>query len=94
MENTQSPLASNELFGVPLCPVHKSLEDRNSLAVPIGGLGCVACSLNERQELLDILAPCAAPRDNSKDSTSVLREVVEFYQTHHSENRAVVSYPS
>jgi hypothetical protein len=65
----------------PLCPVHQRVEDLNQLEVPIGGLGCVACTLNERVELLQILAPCA-PSDQSKGSVTVLREVVDFYQTH------------
>ncbi len=67
-----------------LCAVHKRLEKLNKLEVPVSKLGCVACSLNEREELLLILEPCAPP-DQSKDSTTVLRELVDFWQTHHSE---------
>ena len=60
----------------PLCPVHQSLEDQGKLECEIGGNNCVACSLNERAELLALLAPLAA-RDGSEDSVSVLRRVVE-----------------
>lgn len=77
--------------GIPLCPLHQSLEDRGKLEVAIGALGCMACSLNERVELLNILAPCA---DGTKDSTTVAREVVDFWLTHYGENRVVVSYPA
>lgn len=63
---------------VPLCSVHQTLEDCDQLEVQISGMNCVACSLNERAELLLILEPCA-PIDQSKDSVTVLREVVDFW---------------
>lgn len=58
-----------------LCVVHQRLEDIGKLEVPINGLNCVACSLNERQELLDILVPFAAT-DGSETTVNVLREIV------------------
>ena len=59
----------------PLCAVHKSLEDRNALEVEISGMNCVACSLNERAELLKLLTPFAAP-DGSKDSLQVVQGLI------------------
>lgn len=79
--------------GLPLCPVHAAIDARGSLEVAISGNNCVACSLNERQELLDLLAPFA-PEDASEDSVTVLRKLAEFYDTHVGESRVVVSYPT
>lgn len=78
--------------GQPLCPVHQSLEDRGKLEVVYGN-ECIACSLNERVELLNILTP-AAPQDGSADTVTVLRNVMDFWNTHQGENRVVVSYPA
>ena len=77
----------------PLCPVHQRLEDSNNLECEIGGNDCAACSLNERAELLKLLAPFAA-KDGSEDSLTVMRRVTDFYETHQGENRVVVSYPA
>ena len=57
------------------------------------GNDCVACSLNERRELLALIAPFAA-EGNTEDSVTVLRRVAEFYQTHVGEGRVVVFIPS
>lgn len=51
----------------PLCPVHARVDELGKLEMTIGGLGCVACSLTEREELLAMLAPFA-PKDGMKDS--------------------------
>jgi hypothetical protein len=75
----------------PLCPVHKRVDEIGNLEMQIGGNNCIACSLNERKELLDILAPLAPP-DGSEDSVTVLHRAVEFYETHAGTNRVVVSY--
>lgn len=76
----------------PLCPVHRRLEDADALECEIGN-GCVACSLNERRELLALIAPFAA-EGNTEDSVTVLSRVVEFYKAHVGDNRVVVSYPA
>lgn len=81
-----------EKDATPLCPLHQSLENRGKLEVTYGNL-CIACSLNEREALLDLLAPLA-PRDGSADSLNVMRKVIEFWETHQGENRVVVSYPA
>lgn len=78
---------------VPLCPIHKQIEDRGNLEMTIGGLGCVACSLTEREELLALLAPFA-PEGGTEDSLAVMRRVTEFYDTHKGSGRVVVSYPA
>ena len=62
---------------MPLCPVHKRLEESDNLEVEIGGLNCVACSLNERSEMLKVLAPLAPP-DHSLDSIGVLRSAIGY----------------
>lgn len=77
----------------PLCPVHARIDSAGTLEVEIGGNACVACSLNERKELLDILAPFAAP-EGAEDSVTVMRRVTDFYQTHVGDGRVVVSYPA
>jgi hypothetical protein len=76
----------------PLCPVHKRIDDNGTLELEIGN-NCVACSLNERTELLKVLEPVASP-DGSEDSVTVLRRAIGFYQTHVGENRVVVPYPA
>lgn len=68
----------------PLCPIHKRIADRGKLEMSIGALNCVACSLGEREELLNLLAPLA---DGSKDSTTALREIVEFWDERNYEDR-------
>lgn len=88
--NTSTSAAAQE--EQPLCPVHRSLEERDALEVGYGN-NCIACSLNERQELLDLLAPFAAP-DASEDTVTVLRRLADFWNTHQGENRVVVSYPA
>jgi hypothetical protein len=77
----------------PLCPVHTRIDGAGTLEIETGGNACVACSLNERKELLDILAPFAAP-EGSEDSVTVMRRVSDFYQTHAGDGRVVVSYPA
>src|SRR5688500_16782533 len=63
----------------PLCAVHQSIENKGALELEVGN-NCVACSLNERTELLMILAPLAAP-DGSEDSVTVLRRTVNSCAT-------------
>ncbi len=62
----------------PLCPIHKQIDERGTLEMEIGGLGCLACTLQERVELLALLAPFA---DGSTDSVTTLRKVVDFCGT-------------
>lgn len=78
---------------VPLCPVHEHLDKAGNLEMVIGGLNCVACSLAEREHLLESLAPFA-PKHPTEDSLTVMRRVADFYETHYSEGRIVVSYPA
>lgn len=78
--------------GHPLCDIHQRLENAGSLECEIGN-DCVACSLNERRELLELLAPFAA-EGNTEDSVTVLRRVVQVYATHAGEGRVIVSYPA
>lgn len=59
----------------PLCPVHRDLDRKNSLELTIGGNSCVACSLNEREQLLTIVA-AATGADGSKDSLTCLTQIV------------------
>lgn len=84
---------SNPTDAPPLCPVHARIDKNGALEMTIGGNNCVACSLNERQQLLDLLAPFA-PDNASEDSLTVLRRLTEFYNTHTGDNRVVVSYPA
>lgn len=67
-----SQVAEND---TPLCVVHKSLDERNDLVLEIGN-DCVACSLNERSELLNVLVPLAKP-DGTQDSITVLNNAIE-----------------
>lgn len=62
---------------MPLCPVHQSIDDRGRLEVTYGN-HCVACSLNERLGLLDILSEhiVAGPLT---DSVSFLRGLLEHH---------------
>ncbi len=76
----------------PLCAVHQRLESTNALECEVGN-DCVACSLNERRELLQLIAPFAAA-GNTEDSVTVMRRVAEFYATHAGEGRVIVSYPA
>ena len=94
--NTRACLPAGEVGALesqPLCPVHRKLEDAGKLECEIGGNNCVACSLNERTELLAILATFTA-EGNTEDSVTVLRRVTEFYATHVGEDRVIVSYPA
>lgn len=64
----------NSLSGeMPLCPVHRAIENRGEVELVYGN-GCVACSLNERTELLEILASALPPKDT--DSVTFLRQVM------------------
>lgn len=58
----------------PLCTVHADLDRADKLELHYGN-GCVACSLNERRELLDVLASALPPPDS--DAVTFLRGVVE-----------------
>lgn len=68
------PAVQRAIDGVPLCPVHKSLDERDELVPEIGN-NCVACSLHERTELLNVLEPFASP-DGTQDSVTVLRNAI------------------
>ena len=59
----------------PLCSIHQGLEDRGTLEIEISGMDCIACSLNERADLLKMLAPFAAP-NGAKDSLQVMRDLI------------------
>jgi hypothetical protein len=93
MTSNSDKQPANQPNETPLCPAHKRLDERGTLEMTIGGNNCVACSLNERKQLLDLLAPFA-PKDASEDSLTVLRRLAEFYATHQGKNRVVVSYPA
>jgi hypothetical protein len=56
---------------LPCCEVHAALDARGTLELEIGNK-CVACSPNERAELLKILAP-HVPVDDRSDSVGFLR---------------------
>lgn len=58
----------------PMCPVHRKIEDRGDMDLEIGN-DCVACSLNERAELLAILATGTAA-DGKMDSVTALTALV------------------
>jgi hypothetical protein len=60
----------------PFCPPHAALEECEKLELEVGN-DCVACSLNERSELLNLLEPFAAD-GNSEDSCTVLRKVIDL----------------
>lgn len=62
----------------PLCPLHQSLEDRDRLEVEYGNR-CVACSLNERIELLTLLVELE-PAEGRTDSVGFLREVIDRFK--------------
>ena len=76
----------------PLCPIHKRLDVIDQLQMPVGN-SCLACSLNERTELIELLAPFAAD-DGSDAPIDTLLRLVEFYETHNGPERVVVSYPA
>lgn len=68
---------------VPLCAVHQRLEDSNELEISFGN-GCVACSLNERIELLDVLAPFA--NLSKGDSVDTAKALAAAYRDIEAEN--------
>jgi hypothetical protein len=57
----------------PMCPVHQKIEDNGDMDLEIGN-DCLACSLNERSELLSILADSAT--DEDVDSVTALTVLV------------------
>lgn len=57
---------------VPLCDVHARLDKEGALVLAVTN-NCVACALNERAELIDVLATVGDPK---LDSVSTLREVI------------------
>ncbi len=70
----------------PLCPVHRELDSRDALELTIAGNRCVACSLHEREELIDILDK-AVPDDGSRaDSATELRMYVNSFDSLKAEN--------
>jgi hypothetical protein len=91
MKDKESTTRTTE--ATPLCLIHQRLESAGKLTCEIGGNNCVACSLNERAELLTLLAPFAA-KDGSEDSLTVLRRLADFSNTHQGDGRVVVSYPA
>jgi peptide methionine sulfoxide reductase MsrB len=60
---------------MPLCPPHQGLENNGHLELRYDG-NCLACSLNERAELLDILATGHGTGPIHTTSTGMLRELV------------------
>lgn len=58
----------------PMCPVHRKIEDKGDAELEIGN-DCLACSLNERAELLAILAT-GILADGSTDSVTALTAVI------------------
>lgn len=59
---------------MPLCHVHARLEDQGKLLLTYGNR-CVACSLNERQELLTVLES-AVPENSSVDAVAFLSHLI------------------
>lgn len=59
---------------MPLCHVHARMEDEGRLMLTYGNR-CVACSLNERQELLAVI-DTAIPKGHTVDSVSFLRHLI------------------
>jgi hypothetical protein len=72
------PKDSSESAALPLCPVHQSLEDSGNLEVEYGNR-CIACSLNERVELRELLVKLEPP-EGRMDAVSFLREVITQYK--------------
>lgn len=73
--------AKGTLDQMPLCPVHQKIDANGTLELPYGN-ACVACSLCERQELLDLLAPLAiAAAGPRRTSVDFLQELLD--QNHH-----------
>jgi hypothetical protein len=58
-----APQAESLQAKVPLCEVHQSLDQMGELVLDIEN-SCVACKLNERNELLVMLAPYAEEDDD------------------------------
>jgi hypothetical protein len=58
----------------PMCPLHRRIEDKGDMDLEIGN-DCLACSLNERAELLATLAAGTAA-DGNIDSVSALTALV------------------
>lgn len=58
----------------PLCAGHRRLDEAGNLELRFGN-DCVACSLNERAELLELLSKVA---DNDVDSVTALAKMVQF----------------
>lgn len=59
---------------MPLCHVHAEMEDKGRLLLTFGN-GCVACSLNERQEILTVLE-AVVPEGATVDSVSFLASLL------------------
>src|SRR5689334_16034514 len=59
----------------PMCPVHRTIENKGELQLEIGN-DCIACSLNERSELLGILADSVTSDQEDVDSASALMVLV------------------
>lgn len=74
--NQQRPRdsGSDKSPATPLCRVHARIKDRGALVMHYGN-GCVACSLNERKELLDVLGSAVA-QGEVIDSVSFLRGLI------------------
>jgi hypothetical protein len=59
----------------PMCPAHRKIEDSGDMNLEIGN-DCVACSLNERSELLSILADGLSDTTEPVDSVTALMTLV------------------
>lgn len=72
----QKSETGGELKAAPLCSLHQRLDDANSLVVEYGN-GCLACSLNERTELLELLAHYLPEGQAAPDSVTFLRRLFD-----------------
>jgi hypothetical protein len=61
---------------MPLCEGHARIDKRGMLVLEVGN-NCVACSLNERTELLVMLAPFIP--EGGADSVATLQTVLSGY---------------
>lgn len=59
---------------MPLCPVHKSLDDRGKLELVIYSHNCLACALHQREEMLKMLVPFMLRE--TEDAISVLERII------------------
>lgn len=65
----------------PLCPVHRRLDQLDQLELTIAENSCVACSLHEREALIDILDKALSDKshESRSDSATELQEYVNSF---------------